>query len=399
MVDTSPAPVFFISNRADSRERNLVKYQRLLARLDLSTVVSEGDLVAVKLSFGEPGNFTYLRPQYVRPVVDEIKRLGGKPFLIDTNTLYAGGRQNTRDHMISAMKNGFEYHITGAPILIAGGLLGLDYRTIPIAGENFESAKIVRDVLDAGALISLAHFKGHMICGFGGTIKNLGMGCAARAGKQLMHSDIHPQVTADQCNGCARCPKWCPESAITMIASDGQSGKKHKVALIDDEACIGCGECVAVCPTGAIAINWKSDPAIVQQKMAEYAAASLLKKEGKFAALNFMLDVTPDCDCLGWSDNAIVPNIGIAASLDPVAIDAASLDLVNQSRSNAMSVLGDADEAIDNKFGKVHKGIDPTAQITHASKMGMGQSAYELLSLDKDEDDEQDVDDNNEGKQ
>ncbi|MHB1325421.1 MAG: DUF362 domain-containing protein [Thermoleophilia bacterium] len=374
--------VYFISSRADSRERNLTKYHRLLKNIDLGRIVSDGDLVAIKTSFGEQGNVTYLRPQYVRVVVEEVKRLGGRPFLTDANTLYAGGRQNSRDHMITALENGFGYEVTGAPIVIAGGLLGFDYRTVPVNGDHFSEAKIAPAALDADAIISVAHFKGHMICGFGGALKNLGMGFGARAGKQMMHSDVHPEVAADRCDGCARCYKWCPEKAIMMTA--GAEGQAHKVAQIDDEACIGCGECVATCFTGAISISWKSDPAIVQQKMVEYAAAALHDKQGKFAALNFIIDVTPDCDCIGWSDNAIVPNIGIAASLDPVSIDAASLDLVNQVQGSAMSALDEAGMASPDKFGSVHKGIDATAQIRHGAKIGLGESNYDLVSLDKD---------------
>ncbi|MHB8858962.1 MAG: DUF362 domain-containing protein [Thermoleophilia bacterium] len=375
--------VYFISSRADSRERNLTKYHRLLKKLDLGHVVRENDLVAIKLSFGERGNLTYLRPQYVRVVVDEVKRLGGRPFLTDANTLYAGGRQNSCEHMITALENGFGYEVTGAPIVIAGGLLGFDYRTMPVSGEHFMEAKVVPEAADADAIISLAHFKGHMICGFGGALKNLGMGFGARAGKQMMHSDVHPEVMAAKCDGCARCFKWCPEEAISMVPGD--EGQKRKLAQIDDEACIGCGECAATCFTGAIGISWKSDPAIVQQKMVEFAAAALTEKEGRFAALNFILDVTPDCDCLGWSDNPIVPNIGIAASFDPVSIDAASLDLVNQAQGNAMSALTGEGLTSSDKFGSVHHGIDATAQLAHGEKIGLGQRGYELVTLDKDE--------------
>lgn len=383
-----PSKVFFIDSRADSRERNLTKYRRLLAKLNLGKVIENGDLVAVKLSFGEHGNLTYLRPQYVRPVVDEIKRLGGRPFLTDSNTLYAGGRQNSREHVITAEENGFGLAVTGAPIVIAGGLLGLDYRPVPIEGEHFQEAKIVAEAVDADVIVSLAHFKGHMICGFGGALKNLGMGFGARAGKQAMHSDVHPEVKAPQCDGCARCSKWCPEGAIAMEPADveGGAGKKRtslKQARIEDEECLGCGECVAVCFTGAIEISWKSDPAIVQQKMAEYAAAALKNKKKKFAAINYILDVTPDCDCLGWSDNPIVPNIGIAASFDPVAIDAASLGLVGAAAGISASALPPEKMDSADKFGSIHKGIDPTAQLRHAQKLGLGSTDYELLPLGK----------------
>lgn len=377
---TDASPVYFISSRADGRERNLTKYQRLLKNIDLSRIVAENDLVAIKLSFGEKGNLTYLRPQYVRVVVKEVKRLGGRPFLTDANTLYAGGRQNSRDHMITALENGFGMEVTGAPVVIAGGLLGFDYRNAPVAGEYFQEAKIVPEALDADAIISLAHFKGHMICGFGGALKNLGMGFGARAGKQMMHSDVHPEVDSSHCDGCARCIKWCPEQAIAHVPGPA----KGKVALIDDEACVGCGECAASCFTGAIGISWKSDPAIVQQKMVEYAMASLTDKRDKFAAFNYIIDVTPDCDCLGWSDNPIVPNIGILASFDPVAADAAALDMINRAAGVSMSALAPEELASADKFGSIHHGIDPTAQLAHAEKLGFGRRRYDLVSLDKD---------------
>ncbi|MBE0428823.1 MAG: DUF362 domain-containing protein [Thermoleophilia bacterium] len=378
--------VFFIDSRADSRERNISKYRQLISRLGLKSIISEGDLVAVKVSFGERGNLTYLRPQYVRPVVDEIIRLGGRPFLTDSNTLYAGGRTNSRDHAITAMENGFGYAVTGAPVVIAGGLLGIDYRTVPVAGEHFQEAKIVPEALDADVIISLAHFKGHMICGFGGALKNLGMGFGSRAGKQMMHSDVRPEVDPPQCDACGRCRKWCPEAAISMVAGGVPEQPGLKAALIDSEACAGCGECVTVCSPGAIAINWQSDASIVQQKMAEYAAAALTGKLDRFAAINFVLDVTPDCDCLGWSDRPIVPNIGILASTDPVAVDAASLDLVSQAAGIRGSALPEAHLDSRDKFGSIHEGIDSTAQLTHANKLGIGTDRYELapLGLDKD---------------
>ncbi len=374
--------VYFISNRADSKERNLTKYHRLLRKLNLARMIVKGDLVAVKTSFGERGNLTYLRPQYVRVVIDEIKRVGGRPFLTDANTLYAGGRQNSRDHLITALENGFGYEVTGAPIIIADGLTGRDYRSIPVKGQHFQEVKIASAVLDADVLISLAHFKGHMVCGFGGTIKNLGMGLGARPGKQMMHSDVHPEVNAAECDGCARCRKWCPENAIEMVQVPR---KGRKAAYIDPECCIGCGECVATCYTGAIAIRWESDPAIVQQKTAEYMAGVLAEKKGKFAAIDYVLSVTPDCDCLGWSDNAIVPDIGIVASRDPVAADAASLDLVNAATGITPSMLPEAARTGADKFGSIHRGIDPRAQLVHAEKLGLGRRAYDLVSLDKPE--------------
>ncbi|RJQ44239.1 MAG: DUF362 domain-containing protein [Gaiellales bacterium] len=382
-----PHKVYFISSRADSRERNVKKYRRMLRELDFGRIITSGDLVAIKTSFGEQGNLTYLRPQYARLVVDEVKRLGGKPFLTDSNTLYAGGRQNSRDHIVTAVENGFTYSVTGAPVVIADGLKGRDFRTVPIEGRHFSEAKIAALALDSNAIISLAHFKGHMVCGFGGAIKNLGMGFGARSGKQMMHSDVLPVVKPDECTACAQCIKWCPEDAIALVPHERADGKGVKVALIDPEACIGCGECVATCFEGAIDINWKSDPAIVQEKMAEYATAALTETRTKFAAINHVMDVTPDCDCLGWSDNPIVPNIGIVASFDPVAADAAALDLVNQAAGISDSALPREGSGED-KFGSIHKGIDSTAQLRHAESLGLGSASYELVPLDRAETEE-----------
>ncbi|MBI5870333.1 MAG: DUF362 domain-containing protein [Actinobacteria bacterium] len=419
--------VFFVSSRADSRESNLVKYRRLLENLDLSRIVSKNDLVAIKLSFGERGNLAYLRPSYIRGVVDVVKNLGGRPFLTDSNTLYVGGRNNSRDHTIIALENGFGYEATGAPIVIADGLLGLDHRSVPVNGIHFSEAKIATAALDADAIISLAHFKGHMICGFGGAIKNLGMGFGSHAGKRLMHSDYRPEVSPSECEGCARCREWCPEKAISMVSGPDD----HKVAKIDHDSCIGCCECAVICTGGALEISymrrsqdeslsaaalarklkerlpentrkrikdlkarydtdlkWRerlravSDPAIVQEKIAEYAAASLYRKQEKFAAINVIVDVTPDCDCVGWSDNPIVPNIGIAASLDPVSVDAASYDLVNDAIGYARSALTDAGIASHQKFAAVHNGVNPLAQLIHGEKIGLGELEYKLVSLD-----------------
>lgn len=379
-----PTKVYFISSRADSKERNVKKYRRLLKGLDLGKIIDKDDLVAIKTSFGEQGNLTFLRPQYVRIVVDEVKALGGRPFLTDSNTLYAGGRQNSRDHHITAIENGFTFSVTGAPVVIADGLRGRDFRTVPVEGEHFQEAKIAALALDTDVIISLAHFKGHMVCGFGGAIKNLGMGFGSRSGKQMMHSDILPEVKQDQCTACALCIKWCPENAIALVPhTSEQMDAPDKVALIDPETCIGCGECVATCYEGAIDINWKSDTAIVQQKMAEYATAAISETRDKFAAVNHVIDVTPDCDCLGWSDNAIVPNIGMVASFDPVAADAAALDLINEATGISTSALPAESARSRDKFGSIHKGIEPAAQLIHAEKLGLGSTDYELVPLDK----------------
>lgn len=416
--------VHFVSSGATSAERNHAKFLRLLRRVRLQRIITAGDLVAIKLSFAERGNFGYIRPQFVRMLVDEVMRLGGKPFLTDTNTLYSGERDNSRDHTLLALEHGFGYNATGAPIVIADGLLGQEYRLVPLNGYHFSEARVSSVALDADVIISFSHFKGHMVCGFGGTLKNLGMGFAARSGKRLMHSGAHPGIDTLACDGCANCSTSCREVAISIPEET-----PFPIAKIDPELCIGCGECMISCPNDAIQFTPKADysdreirrflitkmknqmplqtreklkqllggkerwwrahlrsvaqPTLVQERIAEYAAAALYEKQDKFLAINLIMDVTPDCDCLGWSDNAIVPDIGIAASLDPVALDTASLDLVNQCDSSGDRSINSERTAYGDKFSNFHSGIDATAQLEHGERIGLGERAYILIPLDK----------------
>ena len=219
------ARVFFIDNRAGTGRTNLDRLGRLLAKAGLASVVAKGDLVAIKLSFGERGNLGYIHPVYVRRVVDAVKKLGGRPVLMDSNTLYKGSRSNAHDSLVTALENGFSYATVGAPLLILDGLDSHDYRDVPVAGRIYQSVKIGSGIADAAALISLAHVKGHLVSGFGAQIKNLSMGAAPRSGKQMMHSEVHPEVQGDVCIGCGRCVKWCPQEAISLVA-DGSGGRR-----------------------------------------------------------------------------------------------------------------------------------------------------------------------------
>jgi hypothetical protein len=266
----------------------LSKTQRLFTAAGLEAGIRKDDLVAIKLHWGEVGNLAYLAPPLVRAVVDAVKDCGGKPFLTDANTLYRGGRRNAVDHLLTASRNGFTPETVGAPIVIADGLRGMDYVKVQGSGIHFKTLKISSAVYYADALIALSHFKGHLLTGFGGAIKNLGMGCASPAGKQSMHSDLRPVVRESACIGCGSCVEHCPSSAARM----GEEG----MAFIDQKLCIGCGDCTAVCPAGAIPIRWKTDGRAVQEKIAEYAQGALNGKEGKFGFLNFLIRISPDCD-------------------------------------------------------------------------------------------------------
>jgi len=327
------APVYYTNMRTREDANLLDKTQRLFKKAGLEQCISQNDLVAIKMHWGEVGNLAYLAPPLVRSIVDTVKDCGGKPFITDANTLYRGGRRNAVDNILTAYRNGFTMETVGAPIIVADGLKGTDYVIIPGQGTHFKELKISSTIYHADAMIVLSHFKGHMLMGFGGTIKNLGMGCASPAGKQTMHSDLRPRVKKALCIGCGACVAHCPTNAA-------QIGEDQK-AFIQKQLCIGCGDCTAVCPSDAIPIRWKTDGTAVQEKTAEYALAALYGKKEKCGFLNFLIKITPDCDCFTWNDTSIVPDLGILASKDPVAIDQASINLVNQAPGLPDSKLKD----------------------------------------------------------
>ncbi len=363
--------VFFTSLKIKHGQSLITKLEQLVKKAGLIDGILKNDLVAIKLHFGERGNLAYVRPQYVRRVVDMIKKKGGRPFLTDANTLYVGSRSNAVDHLETAIENGFDYSVVGAPLVIADGLNGKDYISVPVNLKHFTEVKIGSAAVNADALIAVTHFKGHEMTGFGGTLKNLGMGLGSRSGKQQQHSDLLPRVNEDVCIACGKCHKWCPASAITI------EGK----ASISAEYCIGCGECTVTCPHKAIAINWKSEADIIQEKIAEYTAGVLKGKEGKYGFITFVNNVSPLCDCLSWNDVPIVQDIGILASKDPIAIDQAALDLINKAPGNPHSALGHLHNETD-KFRALYPEVDHTVQLAYGEKIGLGSRKYKLVTLE-----------------
>jgi len=363
-------PVYFTDMRTKQGAGLLEKTQRLFDAAGLGECIARGDLVAVKLHWGEVGNLAYLAPPLVRVVVDRIKACGGKPFLTDANTLYRGGRRNAVDNILTAYRNGFTLETAGAPVIVADGLRGLDYVEVKGPGPHFKTLKIASAVREADALIVLTHFKGHMLMGFGGAVKNLGMGCASPAGKQAMHSDLRPEVKKSACTGCGTCVRHCPVSAISL-------GRDRK-ASIRKSLCIGCGECTAVCPVDAIPVRWKSDEKDVQEKTAEYALAALDGKRDKCGFINFLNNLSPDCDCFAWNDAAIAPDVGILASRDPVAIDQASVELVNRAPGLPGSKLRNL--AAPDKIRAV-TGVDWDATLAHAERIRLGSRRWKQVVL------------------
>jgi hypothetical protein len=323
------------------------------------------------MHFGEKGNTAFIRPVFVRRVIERIRETGAEPFLTDTNTLYVGTRGDSVKHLKTAMENGFVYAVTGAPLIIADGLRGADGVSVVVDGTHFKEVSIAREIVSANGLVVLTHFKCHEMSGFGGALKNIGMGCASREGKLAQHSNCAPVVDPAGCTACGECVLVCPSDAIDIGA----------VAVINDSACLGCGHCIAACPEATIKIQWNESTSRLQEKMAEHAKGALHGKEGRCVFLSFITSVTPACDCYGHSDAPIVPDIGLLASVDPVAIDRASAELVNAETGFPNTALKSGHEPGKDKFRGVYPEVDWRVQLSSAEALGLGSTSYELIGV------------------
>ncbi len=365
--------VYFADLRADVHENLQQKLTRLMKTAGMGDIDFRDKFVAIKLHFGEPGNLAFLRPNWARTVADFVKERGGKPFLTDCNTLYVGGRKNALDHMDSAMLNGFNPMTTGCQIIIGDGLKGSDEVEVPVVGgEYVKNAKIGRAVMDADVFISLTHFKGHEEAGFGGCLKNIGMGCGSRAGKMEQHNAGKPHVAQKHCIGCGQCRKICAHGAPII-----ENGKAH----IDHDKCVGCGRCIAVCPKDAVRINWDETTANLNCKIAEYTKAVV---DGRPCFhISLVIDVSPNCDCRPENDMAIVPNVGMFASFDPVALDMACVDAVNAQTPLRGSAADDAHAKahVHDHFQRLHPDTNWRSCLEHGEKIGIGTREYELIKI------------------
>lgn len=367
-----PSTVYF-SDMRTSKEGNLFdKIGKLMERCGLAGFVHSGDLVAVKIHFGEKGNHAFVRPIFIRRVVEEIKKCGGLPFLTDSSTLYPGERKNAVAALTCAVENGFAYAVVGAPLIMCDGLRGQSAVEVPIAGEIFKKVKIATDIIESDSLIAVSHFKCHELTGFGGALKNLGMGCSSRDGKLQQHSTLGPVINEKLCTACGDCLKACVHDAIVVTA---------EVACIDPDLCVGCGRCVSFCPLKAVSVQWNEAASVLMKKMAEYAHGTMLGKEKSALFLNFITQVSPACDCYGHADAPIVNDIGICASTDPVALDQACADLVNAAPGNRNTALRSGFEPGEDKFRGVYPDIDWSIQLEHAEILGLGTRNYELIPI------------------
>ena len=370
--------VYYSDFRALPGTNLLKKLNKLCLKAGIKDIDFEKKHVAIKIHFGEPGNLSYLRPNYAKVVVDLVKALGGKPFLTDCNTLYVGRRKEALEHMDSAYENGFSPFSTGCHIIIADGLKGTDEVYVPVeGGEYVKEAKIGRAIMDADVFIALSHFKGHESTGFGGCLKNIGMGCGSRAGKMEMHKSGKPTVNQDICTGCRTCFRNCAHGAISF--------NENNKASINHDICVGCGRCLGSCNFDAIYNGNESTVKLLDYKIAEYAKAVI---DGRPSFhINMVMDISPYCDCHAENDAPILPDIGMFASFDPVALDQACVDACNAETPIKGSLLDD--RMHEEHFHDHHDHFTNTtpeseweACLEHAEKIGIGQRAYELIKVD-----------------
>lgn len=371
------AKVYFTSFKTSNSENLIQKIKRLIRSAGMESIDFQNKFTAIKLHFGERGNLAYLRPNYAKAVADVVKELGGRPFLTDCNTLYVGSRKNALDHMDNAYENGFSPFSTGCHVIIGDGLKGTDEVLVPIQGEYVKEAKIGQAIMDADVFISLTHFKGHESTGFGGALKNIGMGCGSRAGKMEQHNSGKPFVLKKRCIGCGACKRICAHDAILIT---------EKVAVINHDVCVGCGRCIGICPKDAVVNKWDESNDILNCKIAEYTMA--VCQDRPCFHISLICDVSPNCDCHSENDIPIVPNVGMLASFDPVALDVACADLVNQQPIINKSILEEHAHShehgnleINDYFIMTHPNTNWKSGIEHAVKIGLGTSQYELIEI------------------
>lgn len=376
-METQKSKVYFSDLRALPGTSLPEKLKKLIRRAGIGDIDFDKKMTAIKIHFGEPGNLSFLRPNWAKAVADVVKELGGKPFLTDCNTLYVGRRKDALEHLESALENGFSPFSTGCQIIIGDGLKGTDETYVPVkGGELVKEAKIGTAIMDADIFISLNHFKGHEATGFGGALKNIGMGCGSRAGKMEMHNSGKPTVDQERCVGCRTCSKNCAHGAISF--------DEHRKASIDHTKCVGCGRCLGSCNFDAIYNENSSAVKELDMKIAEYSKA-VLDGRPNFH-INLVIDISPYCDCHGENDVPILPDIGMFASFDPVALDQACVDACNAQKPMPGSLLDD--RMHEEGFCDHHDHFVNTTPdsgweycLEHAEKIGLGTRQYELITI------------------
>lgn len=353
--------VYYIKIEPGDGDKTIGEKLKILA--DKSRVldfIKKDDLTGIKMHFGEEANTGHIKAGWLKQLIGKIKSITDNAFLTDSNVLYKESRRtNTVDHMKLAYDHGFGYDKMLVPVVIADGLKGRNYVDVEINKKRFSSVKIACDITECDGLLALTHVTGHIMTGFAGAIKNLGMGCASRRGKFEQHCGVVPDFNPDLCTGCGLCVSNCPAGCISLM-----KGR----ASVNETKCIGCGECVVVCRTAAITAKWSETLENLQEKMVEYAYGAIKAVNGRTGYINFLTNITRDCDCLAKDEPRIVPDLGILASNDPVSIDKASADLVNEAKK------GDV-------FRAEYPEIDWSVQLKYAAGLGMGSMDYDLKTI------------------
>ncbi|MFH1368135.1 MAG: DUF362 domain-containing protein [Elusimicrobiota bacterium] len=333
----------------------LDKFSDWLDSVGTTDHIRENELVALKIHFGEKGNLGYIKPQYAKITSDKIKKKNASPFLTDTSTIYAGKRVNAVSHTLLAAEHGFTLNKCACPIIIADGLRGNAAANVEVNLKHFKNVQIANAIHYADSFIFLSHFKGHELSGFGGALKNIGMGCGTRGGKIAMHNSVRPKMHVEKCTACGECAKWCGVKALEV---------RDKKIHLDTNVCVGCGECTLRCAFGVFEIPWDESVSSFQEKMVEYAYGVLKSKRAFY--VNFINYVTKLCDCYKTVEPPLLDNIGVMAGADPVALDQACADLVNKA-------YGGKD------FWRfIYPHIDSSVQLQYAEKLGLGSRKYEV---------------------
>lgn len=376
-MSDNKSKVYFTDFRCKVDEGPAHKLSRLIDKAGLGDIDMEGKFVAIKMHFGELGNMSYLRPNYAKAIVDYVKAHGGKPFLTDCNTMYPGSRKNAIEHLYCAWENGFTPLTVGCPVIIGDGLKGTDDVAVPVqGGEYVKEARIGHAIMDADIFISLAHFKGHELTGFGGAIKNIGMGCGSRAGKQEQHCNGKAKIDPEKCRGCKSCLRECANNGLHF----DEATKKMTVT----ENCVGCGRCLGACNFDAIDFARRGASQDLNRRMAEYAKA-VVDGRPNFH-VNIVVDVSPNCDCHSGNDAPMLPDIGMFASYDPLAVDQACVDACLKQEPLPNTMLTEQMEKEDfcdhhDHFENVTPNAEYKTCLEHAEKIGLGSRQYELITV------------------
>jgi uncharacterized Fe-S center protein len=333
-------------------------FQALLQEIAPSLAAFKRDsFIGVKMTIGDEKSTGYIRSGSVRILIDNLLNRGARPFVFDTNVIYKGQRQNAVDHLNLAYRKGFTPENLGCPYIIADSVFGTDSRVRKVDFKNIKEIRVPSLVGVLHDLVVLSHITGHIMSGFAGSIKNVAMGMASRAGKQAQHSSVKPAIHKKKCTMCGCCIEMCPVSAIS---------EKNEKAFINAQKCVGCGECIAACKFDAVKINWHEDMDTFAERMAEYACGILSHIERRFF-INFAIDIIEECDCIaGENDPRIADDRGILASEDILALDKACFDMLAGKKD------------IFSRNGKIQS---HTRQFAHAEEIGLGSLDYTLIEL------------------